>query len=542
MPDAQQKFKKATSKLINNFDAVVIGAGFAGLFMLYKLRELGLMVRVFEAASELGGTWFWNRYPGARCDVESMEYSYQFSEELQQEWKWTERYASQPEILSYINYVADKFQLRQDIQFNTRVKMASFNEAINRWTIEMVDGQKVNAQFCIMATGCLSAPNLPKFKGLETFEGSLYHTGNWPAEKIDFSGKTVGIIGTGSSAVQSIPLIAQEAKHLFVFQRSPNYVVPARNKPIDPLIEQQIKADYVSFRERNNRKPAAVNIEYNDRSALDVTAEERQLEYEARWEQGGFNFLGAFNDLPINQAANETAAEFVRSKIRQVVQDPAVAEMLSPHDVLGCKRLCLGTNYYETYNRPNVTLIDVSGWPIEEIMQNGLKVKGKEYTLDCLVLATGFDAMTGALLKIDIRGKNGTTLKQKWGAGPKSYLGIGINGFPNLFTITGPGSPSVLSNMLPSIEQHVNWIAECIEYMRKHDFISIEPTKEAEEAWVSHVNEVASQTLLTTCNSWYLGANIPGKPRVFMPYIGFPAYVDKCTEVVLNGYKGFALN
>ena len=541
MPDSQQKFKKAIPKPMEIFDAVVIGAGFAGLYMLYRLRELGLRVRVLEAARELGGTWFWNRYPGGRCDVESMEYSYQFSEELQQEWKWTERYASQSEILSYINYVADKFQLRQDIQFNSRVKRASFNEAINCWTLEMVEGEKVNAQFCIMATGCLSSPNLPKFKGLETFEGSLYHTGLWPGKKIDFSGQKVGVIGTGSSAVQCIPLIAQEAKHLFVFQRSPNYVIPARNKPIDPLREQQIKANYASFRKRNNRKPAAVSIEYNERSALEVTEEERQLEYEARWEQGGFNFLGAFNDLLIDRAANETAAEFVRSKIRQVVQEPAVAELLSPHDVLGCKRLCLDTNYYETYNRPNVTLIDVSGSPIEEIVHKGLRVKGKEYPLDCLVLATGFDAMTGALLKIEIRGKNGTTLKQKWGGGPKSYLGIGINGFPNLFTLTGPGSPSVLSNMLPAIEQHVNWVAECIEYMRKHALIAIEPTKEAEEAWVTHVNEVAGQTLLTTCNSWYLGANIPGKPRVFMPYIGFPAYVDKCTEVVLNGYQGFIL-
>ncbi|MDJ0727739.1 MAG: NAD(P)/FAD-dependent oxidoreductase [Prochloraceae cyanobacterium] len=541
MFNAQQKLNKAITKSIDNLDAVVIGAGFAGLFMLHRLRELGLFVRVFEAAQDLGGTWFSNRYPGARCDVESMEYSYQFSEELQQEWKWTERYASQPEILNYINYVADKFDLRQDIQFNSRVKRAVFNEAIKRWTIEIEDGQKVNAQFCIMATGCLSATNLPKFKGLEIFQGSLYHTGNWPSEKINFSGKTVGIIGTGSSAVQSIPIIAQEAKHLFVFQRTPNYVVPARNQPIDPLKERQIKADYANFRERNNRKPAAVSIEYNDRSALDATREERQLEYERRWQEGGFNFLGAFNDLITNQAANETAAEFVRSKIRQIVDDPKVAEILSPHHVLGCKRLCLDTNYYQTYNRSNVTLVDLSRLPIEEIIANGLRIKGKEYPLDCLILATGFDAMTGALLKINIRGKNGITLKDKWSAGPKSYLGICINGFPNLFTISGPGSPSVLTNMLPSIEQHVNWIAECIKYLRESDFVCIEATKEAEEAWVVHVNQVASQTLLTTCNSWYLGANIPGKPRVFMPYIGFPAYVAQCDRIVLNAYQGFRL-
>ena len=541
MTDAQQKFRKATQEPIGNFDAVVVGAGFAGLYMLHRLRGLGLTVRVFEAGSDLGGTWFWNRYPGARCDVESMEYSYQFSEELQQEWEWTERYASQPEILSYINHVADRFNLRPDIQFNTRVKMVTFDEMVSRWTIETDGGDQVTAQFCIMATGCLSSPNLPKFKGLDAFDGPLYHTGNWPHEGVDFSGKRVGIIGTGSSAVQSIPLIAQEAGHLFVFQRTPNYSVPARNRSMDPVIEQQLKADYAGFRDRNNRLPAAVSIQYNDQSALDVTAEERQLEYEARWEQGGFGVLGAFNDLLVSQAANETAAEFVRSKIRQVVHDPAVAEMLSPHHVLGCKRLCLDTNYYETYNRPNVTLIDLSGSPIEEITQNGLRVKGEEYQLDCLVFATGFDAMTGALLNIEIRGKGGTTLKEKWAAGPRTYLGIGTSGFPNLFTISGPGSPSVLTNMLPSIEQHVNWIAECIGYMGEHGLSCIEPTLEAEDAWVSHVNEVADQTLMPTCNSWYLGANVPGKPRVFMPYIGFPAYVEKCTEVGSKGYEGFRL-
>lgn len=421
------------------------------------------------------------------------------------------------------------------------MKVARFDETTNRWIIETTDGKKVDAQFCIMATGCLSTPNLPGFKGLETFNGSTYHTGKWPREKIDFSGQAVGVIGTGSSGVQLIPEIAKEAKHLFVFQRTPNYVVPAQNKPIDPLVEQEIKANYAHFRQTNNQKPFAVNIEHGDRSAFDVTAEERELEYEKRWQQGGLNFFGAFNDLLFNLAANETAAEFVRRKIRQTVEDPAVAEALSPHSVLACKRLCLGNNYYQTYNRPNVTLVDVSKSSIEEITPKGLRVKDREYSLDSLVFATGFDAMTGALLKIEIRGKNSTTLKQKWNGQPKSYLGISINEFPNLFTITGPGSPSVLTNMLPSIEQHVNWIAECIEYMRKNDLVAIEPTKEAEEAWVSHVNEVANQTLFTSCNSWYIGANIPEKPRVFMPYIGFPTYVDKCQQVVSNGYEGFVL-
>ncbi len=521
-------------------DAVVVGAGFAGLYMLYRLRGLGLSTRVFEAGSGLGGTWFWNRYPGARCDVESMQYSYQFSEELQQEWVWTERYPSQSEILRYINHVADRFELRPDIQLNTRVESIVFDESVNRWSVETDHGDRVSAQFCVMATGCLSSRNTPKFKGLDMFAGESYHTGNWPHEGVDFSGKRVGVIGTGSSGVQAIPVIAKEAEHLLVFQRTASYSVPAHNRALDPELQQEIKADYAGFRERNSQMLAAMDLDHNDQAALEVTADELNREYEARWEKGGLGFLASFNDLVFSKEANDTAAEFVRDKIREVVDDPAVAEALSPRQVLGCKRLCLDTGYYETFNRPKVTLVDVSDSPIEAITREGLRAKGQAFKLDCIVFATGFDAMTGALLNIDIRGRGDEKLKEKWSAGPRTYLGLGSAGFPNMFTITGPGSPSVLTNMLPSIEQHVNWIADCIGYMKERDLGCIEPTLEAEDAWVSHVNEVAGQTLLTTCNSWYVGANIPGKPRVVMPYLGFPPYVEKCNDVVAKGYEGFA--
>ena len=509
--------------------------------MLYRLRELGLATSVLEAGSGVGGTWFWNRYPGARCDVESMQYSYQFSEELQQQWVWTERYPSQTEILRYINHVADRFELRPDIQLNTRVESIVFDEAVNRWSVETDHGDRVSAQFCVMATGCLSSRNMPKFKGLDTFTGERHHTGNWPHEGVDFTGKRVGVIGTGSSGIQAIPEIAKQAEHLFVFQRTPNYSVPAQNRALDSELQQEIKADYAGFRERNNQMLAAMDLDHKDQAALEATSEQLNREYEARWKKGGLGFLASFNDLVFSKEANDTAAEFVRGKIREAVQDPVVAEALSPRQVLGCKRLCLDTGYYETFNRSNVTLVDVSDSPIEEITRDGLKAKGQEFKLDCVVFATGFDAMTGTLLNIDIRGRGDARLKEKWADGPRTYLGLGAAGFPNLFTITGPGSPSVLTNMLPSIEQHVNWIADCVGYMKERDLGCIEPTLEAEDAWVSHVNGVAGQTLLTTCNSWYVGANIPGKPRAFMPYLGFPPYVERCNEVASKGYEGFAL-
>jgi len=524
-------------------DAVVVGAGFAGLYMLHRLRGLGLTVRVFEAGKGVGGTWYWNRYPGARCDVESMDYSYSFSDDLQQEWRWTERYASQPEILKYINHVADRFDLRRDVTLETRVTAAVFDEATSRWTVRTDRGEEVAAQFCIMATGCLSTAQVPTYPGLERFKGKWYHTGNWPHEGVDFTGQRVGVIGTGSSAIQSIPLIAKQAAHLIVFQRTPNFSVPAHNAPLDPDYERSVKANYADFRRQARESRVGFVVERNDKSALEVSRDEREHEYEARWRRGGLGFSSTFTDLLISKDANDTAADFFHAKIRSIVRDPAVAETLLPrHYPLGTKRLCVDTNYYATFNRDNVSLIDLTKSPIEAITPDGLRTRDQSYAFDRIVFATGFDAMTGALLAIDIRGRGGKPLKEKWAEGPRTYLGVAIAGFPNFFTITGPGSPSVLSNMIVSIEQHADWIADCIEYLRHNGRMAIEATVEAEDQWVQHVNEVGHLTLYPQANSWYMGANIPGKPRIFMPYIGgVGVYRQKCDEVATKGYEGFRL-
>jgi cyclohexanone monooxygenase len=524
-----------------HFDAVVVGAGFAGLYMLHRLRKLGLSARVYEAGSGVGGTWYWNRYPGARCDIESMEYSYQFSDALQQEWEWSERYATQPEILRYANHVADRFDLRRDIQFDTRVLSAHFDDDARRFTITTDQGDVVSARFCVMATGCLSSANLPDIPGRDSFHGPTYHTGRWPHEGVDFTGQRVAVIGTGSSAIQSIPHIAAQAAHLYVFQRTPNYSVPAHNAPLDPRVVRQLKADYRGFRQRNAEMPFGANFRHNELSALAVSPQARLREYEDRWRQGGLPFMASFADLMFDAAANETAADFIRGKIRSIVQDPAVAEKLTPHHPVGCKRLCVDTDYYATFNRPNVTLVDVGATPIEAIERDGVRTRDASFAVDCIVFATGFDAMTGALDAIDIRGEGGLRLREKWAAGPRTYLGLATAGFPNLFIITGPGSPSVLSNMLPSIEQHVDWIAECLDHLGANGLTSIAATQSAEDAWVEHVNAVGATSLYPSCNSWYLGANVPGKPRVFMPYLGFPPYVAKCNEVAANDYEGFAL-
>ncbi len=529
------------------YDAVVVGAGFAGMYQLYRLRQLGLSTRVYESGDGVGGTWYWNRYPGARCDVESLEYSYSFSPELEQEWEWTERYPTQPEILRYANHVADRFDLRRDIQFNTKVTSAHFDESAKRWMITTSQGDVVSARFCVMATGCLSTPNRPNFKGLDSFKGPWYHTGMWPKEGVDFSGLRVGVIGTGSTAIQAIPQIAKQAAHLTVFQRTPNFSMPAQNHPLDPEVQRQMKARYrdhrVAARESFFGVPFAVT-ETSMKSALEVTPEEREREFEARWQYGGATIIAAFADFLTNKEANQYAAEFVHSKIRSIVKDPAVAEMLLPKDhPIGTKRPCVDTEYFETYNRDNVTLVDVRNAPIETITERGVLTGGKEYELDAIVFATGFDAMTGALFNIDIRGKGGQSIKEKWAEGPRAYLGLAVEGFPNLFTITGPGSPSVLSNMMVSIEQHVEWISDCIEYMVRNDLSSIEATREAEDAWVEHVNIVGNYTLYPLANSWYVGANIPGKPRVFMPYIGgVGPYRKRCDEIAANGYEGFSLS
>ncbi|HXU92009.1 MAG TPA: NAD(P)/FAD-dependent oxidoreductase [Methylomirabilota bacterium] len=525
-------------------DAVVVGAGFGGLYMLHRLRGLGLSTQVFEAGDGVGGTWYWNRYPGARCDVESMDYSYSFSDELQQEWKWSERYAAQPEILSYINHVADRFDLRRDVQLSTRVTSAVFDDASSRWTVETDRGDRVAARFCIMATGCLSDAQVPDIPGRETFAGPWYHTGRWPHGGVDFTGQRVAVIGTGSSAIQSIPIIARQARHLFVFQRTPNYSMPAHNAPLDPEYERRVKASYADFRRQARESRVGFVVERSGDSALAVTADEREREYEKRWQRGGLGFSAAYSDILVSQDANDTAAEFFRKKIRAIVKDPTVAAALTPTDYpLGTKRLCVDTDYYATFNRDNVTLVDLRKTPLEAITPRGVRTPDTEYHVDSLVFATGFDAMTGALLKIDIRGRGGLTLREKWSAGPRTYLGLAVAGFPNLFTITGPGSPSVLSNMIVSIEQHVDWIANCLVHLRAGGHARIEATPEAEEAWVAHVNEVGHMTLYPLAKSWYMGANVPGKPRIFMPYIGgVGVYRQKCDEVAAAGYAGFTLS
>jgi cyclohexanone monooxygenase len=531
--------------MITTFDAIVVGAGISGMYMLHRLRRLGLSARVFEAGNGVGGTWYWNRYPGARCDVESLDYSYSFSRELEQEWEWTERYPTQPEILRYLNHVADRFDLRRDIQFDTRVKRACFDEGANCWDIQTDDGQHYAARYCIMAVGCLSAPNRPDFKGLDTFEGHWYHTGLWPHEGVDFSGLRVGCIGTGSSAIQAIPQIAKQAEHLYVFQRTPNYSVPAHNAPLDAERQREVKADYPARRHKARLSRAGLPIDPPKRSALEVTPREREQIFEAGWLRGGVGSMnGTFKDLATNLEANETVAQFVRDKIRLTVHDPATAELLMPRDYpFGTKRLCVDIDYFETYNRNNVTLVDVRSAPIQEILPHGLRTSANDYALDAIVFATGYDAMTGPLLAIDTHGSHGVSLKTRWEAGPRTYLGLATAGFPNLFMITGPGSPSVLSNMVVSIEQHVDWIADCLGYLRDHHLIRMEATLESEAAWVQHVNEVADLTLYPRANSWYMGANIPGKVRIFMPYVGgVGAYRQKCDEVAARNYEGFTLS
>jgi cyclohexanone monooxygenase len=522
-------------------DAIIVGAGFSGLYMLHRLRTAGLSARVLEAASGVGGTWFWNRYPGARCDIESMEYSYSFSEELTREWRWSERYASQPEILRYLNYVADRFDLRREIELNTRVTRAIFDEAANLWTVQADRHAPISARFCIMATGCLSVPKAPEYMGIEDFRGKCYQTARWPHDGVDFASQNVGVIGTGSSGIQSIPIIAQQAAHLYVFQRTPNFSVPARNFPLPPETIDDWNANGPAYREKARNSMLGFNhFDPVDRPSFGISDEERRRAYQERWERGGFCLLGTFNDLLINREANETAADFARSKIREIVHDPSVAEKLAPKQYpIGAKRMCVDTDYYATFNRKNVTLVDLTETPIQAITTSGIRTSDREYVLHSLVFATGFDAMTGAVSQIDVRGRGGVSLKEKWAAGPRTYLGLAVAGFPNLFTVTGPGSPSVLSNMVLSIEQHVEWIANCVAAMKSGHIAAIEATPQAETAWVEHVNEVANYTILPLANSWYVGANVPSKPRVFMPYIGgVAAYRQKCDQVAANNYAG----
>ena len=527
-----------------DFDAVIIGAGFSGLGMLHRLRnELGMSVQVYEAGDGVGGTWYWNRYPGARCDSLSYLYCYSFSKELLQDWNWTGKYPEQPEILSYFEHVADRFDLRRDIKLNTRVTSARFLEDANAWQVETDRGDLVTARSLITAVGCLSTANVPEFKGLDSFAGERYHTGAWPHEGVDFAGKSVAVIGTGSSGVQAIPVIAQQAGSVTVFQRTAQYTVPARHHTVDPkFLNEVVKPNYDKILEDARWAIGGSPIDSPERSALEATAEERREVYEAGWDEGGGNFVFVFNDIYTDRRSNDTISEFIRSKIREIVKDPDTAETLLPVDhPFGSKRALIDTDYFEAYNRDNVKLVDIRHSPIQEITPKGIRTEDEEYEFDVIVFATGFDAMTGSYFKIDIRGKNGVPLKDKWAEGPKTYLGVQVAGFPNMFMITGPGSPSVLSNMATSIEQHIEWISNLLDYMREHE-IQIPPrrTPTSETAWVSHVNEVADETIYPLANSWYLGANIPGKPRVFTPYAGgVGTYRQKCIDVADAGYEGF---
>ncbi len=524
-------------------DVVIVGAGFAGLYMLHSIRGLGLNARVIEAGDDVGGTWYWNRYPGARCDVPSMEYSFGWDDDLQNEWEWTERYATQPEILSYAGHVADRFDLRRDITFETRVTASAFDENHDTWTVSTDRGEEIRCRFVVMATGCLSSANTPDIEGRDDFAGRSFHTGQWPHEDVDFTGRRVVVIGTGSSAIQSIPIIAAKAGHVTVMQRTPNYAIPAHNKPLDPAEVAEIKADYRSWRAKARDSTSAFGG-YRPRpdvSAKAVSDDERLATFEERWEYGGLGFGGSFNDLMLDQESNTLAADFFRSKVAEIVDDPELAEKLSPQTILGCKRICVDTDYFATYNRPNVSLVDVAETPIERITPTGVVVDGVEFEADDIVFATGFDAMTGAIDKVDFTGRGGLSLREKWSAGPLTYLGLGVESFPNLFLITGPGSPSVLTNMIASIEQHVEWIRDVIASMTEQGMSTIEAEGESEANWVEHVNAVAGLTLFNDCNSWYLGANVPGKPRVFMPLVGFPDYKKKCDDVAAAGYEGWVL-
>ena len=533
----------ATRQIDGTVDVVVVGAGFAGLYMLHKLRGLGLSARVIEAGDGVGGTWHWNRYPGARVDIHSMEYSFSFDPELEREWRWSERYAPQAELLEYANHVADRYDLRRDILLDTRVTAATWDEQAQRWLVETDGEETFSARWVVMATGCLSVPKTIDIPGIPDFEGTIHRTFEWPRGGVDFTGQRVGVIGTGSSAVQTIPLVAEQAAQLTVFQRTPSFCAPAWNAPIAPEEQADWDTNRDEYRAKARAEPAAALFNTAERLALETPAEERTAELERRWTIGGLQLPYGFADTATVGEANAVAADFVADKIRGIVADAEVAERLTPRTYpIATKRMCVDIGYYATFNRPNVELVDLRTTPIERVTASGIRTSAGNYPLDTIILATGFDAMTGALERIDIRGRGGQALKDKWAEGPRTYLGLTVAGFPNLFTVTGPGSPSVLTNMIMSIEQHVEWIADCIAWLGRHGHSTIEASAEAEAEWVAHVAEVAAPTLFPQANSWYMGANVPGKPRVFLPYVGgFPAYVEACNDVVANGYRGFVV-
>lgn len=544
MPEANGTGAGKTPARTTKYDAIIVGAGFAGMYMLHKLRGMGLSAHVFEAGSDVGGTWFWNRYPGARVDIESQEYSFSFSKELEEEWQWTERYAPQGELLDYANHIADRFDLRRDISFDTRVESARYDDQSGLWRITTDQGETIEARYCVMATGCLSAAKTPDLPGAGNFKGETLSTATWP-DDTDLTGKRVGIIGTGSSGIQTITTIAPQVKELHVFQRTPNYSVPAHNRPLDPAVREDWLANREDYRQQQRESGIGiVALEASEDLALEQSEEDRQREFERRWAKGGFCVGAPYADTGVDPAANKLLADFVAGKIRNIVKDPHTADLLIPKTYpFGTKRLVVDTGYFDVYNQDNVHLIDLNKTPIETITETGLRTSECDFEFDTLIYAIGFDAMTGALERVDIRGRDGLKLKDKWAAGPLTYLGLTVSGFPNMFMITGPGSPSVLSNMIVSIEQHVDWIADCIHDMGERQLTVVEATPEAEAEWVAHVNEVADATLYPQANSWYLGANVPGKPRVFMPYVGgVGVYREVCDEVAANGYKGFTLS
>ncbi|MEO0398053.1 MAG: NAD(P)/FAD-dependent oxidoreductase [Pseudomonadota bacterium] len=528
-----------------DYEVLIVGAGFSGMYMLHRMRELGLSVRVIEAGDGVGGAWYWNRYPGCRCDVPSWEYSYSFDEDLQQEWTWTERYPSQPEILRYLNHVADRFDLRPDIEFETRVESTSYDDKAGLWTVTAEDKREFTCKWLVMASGGLSRPKDPGIPGLDKFKGQVIFTSQWPHEPVELEGKRIGVIGTGSSGIQTIPQLAKVAEKLTVFQRTPQFTIPARNRPLEPNEMDAIKARYPEIRADAQTTGFGL-AEFKPSGLLALESDEATIkkEFDRRWAEGGPAFLVAFDDLMLEQDANAYAAAYVRERIAEIVDDPKVADILTPKGYpLGCKRLCNDTDYYKTYNLPNVNLVDVGSAPIERLSENALHTaSGEEYPLDILVLATGFDALTGALTSIDVRGRDGLHLKDRWANGPDTYLGIMVDGFPNMFTITGPGSPSLLSNMISSIEHHVGWVTDCIEWMNEKGNAAIEPAAGQSENWMDHVQEVAASTLFgaPNCNSYYLGDNIKGKARKFLPYAGgYMNYKQRMNEVASAGYEGF---
>ena len=521
-------------------DVVVVGAGFSGLYLLHRLRQLGFSTRAFDAAADVGGTWYWNRYPGARCDIPTTDYSYSFDPQLESAWTWSEKYATQPEILSYLQFVADRYDLRRDIEFSTRVESAVWDASVNRWHIRTDSEAELSCRFYVMASGCLSLPKSPDIEGAERFRGEVYFTSTWPHEGVDFNGKRVAVIGTGSSGVQSIPLIAAQATELTVFQRTANFSIPARNGPPSAERLAALAADRAAYREEAKHSRAGVPREITDISGATASEEVRQQRFEAAWEAGELiEILGIFNDQMLNTTANEAVAERLRQKIRSVVVDPETAEALCPKDhPFGSKRPCLDTNYFQTYNLPHVHLVDLRQHPIATVTESGVDTVDQSFEFDAIVYATGFDAMTGPVVAVNITGRDGITLREKWADGPSTYLGLTTVGFPNFFTITGPGSPSVLSNMAVSIEQHVDWVTDCLERLRSSGFETIEPTPLAEEGWNQHVDDGASITLYPTANSWYMGANVVGKARAFLPYVaGVDVYRAVCDEVVARDFS-----